>query len=87
LPEIGTDTELEIAWYSEGPAATATLRLDARSLLLSVSDADETREVYSCDAGFDPAIDRSDFRAWLSFFQTLNAPEVAIMVWDRGEGG
>jgi hypothetical protein len=81
LPEIGEETELEIDWYSEGePAAGAKLFLSADNLSLTVSDEDGSQEVYRCDARFYPSLD-SDLEAWLSYFRTLSAPDIAITIW------
>lgn len=82
LPDIHPDTELEIEWYANGgPPAGVSLSLNARQLTLTASDEDGSQEIYCCDAGSYPDIDRDDLGAWLLHFRTLNAPEVAITVW------
>jgi hypothetical protein len=88
LPEIDDETELDIEWYAAGgPPAGAAFNLSARSLSLSVSDADGSREIYCCEARFYPEIDRDDFDSWLFYLRGLNAPEVTISVWNPGASG
>lgn len=82
LPEMEAETELEIIWYSElDPPQSATLNLRSGHLSLSVSDAAGSQDIYTCEAGFHPEIDRSDFGAWLHTLRTLDAPEICISIW------
>jgi guanosine-3',5'-bis(diphosphate) 3'-pyrophosphohydrolase len=79
LPEIQPDTELEITWYASGARpAGVTLNLNARRLELTMSDEDGSQEVYCCDAGSYPDIDRDDLAVWLGHLRSLDASEVVI---------
>lgn len=82
LPEIDEDTELEVVWSANGhPAASVTLNLSAKALVLSSADEEGSQEIYSCEAGFYPDLDRDDFAAWLMHFQQLDCPDVTISIW------